>query len=307
MTRRFCIFLIMLAAVLSTVSTGPAAGQEEAGGDSVADKVPDMKWVHGPAVGKLGDKAKIEIPEGFVFADGAGTKKFLEITQNFPSGGELGMIAKETLEWFVVFEFEDVGYVKDSDKDKLDADKLMETMKANNVKGNEERKSRGWGELTLLGWEVPPQYSRQTNNLEWATKLQSGGEGITVNHNTRLLGRKGVMNVTLVADQEAFHDVLASYRTLIAGFSYVQGNRYAEYVRGDKVAKYGLSALVLGGATAAAAKSGLLGKLWKLIAAGIIAIGAFLKGIFNKISGRKQSERQQQPAAEMVDAKEENE
>jgi hypothetical protein len=44
-----------------------------------------------------------------------------------------------------------------------------------------------------------------------------------------------------------------------------------------------LTALVVGGATAVAAKSGLLKGLWKLIVAGVVGIGAFVK----KILGRK--------------------
>ena len=44
------------------------------------------------------------------------------------------------------------------------------------------------------------------------------------------------------------------------------GSRYAEFGQGDKIAAYGLTALVAGGAGAALAKSGLLSKMWKAIA-----------------------------------------
>ena len=45
----------------------------------------------------------------------------------------------------------------------------------------------------------------------------------------------------------------------------------------DKLATYGLTALVVGGGAAALAKSGLLAKLWKPIAAAFVALVAGLK------------------------------
>jgi len=45
---------------------------------------------------------------------------------------------------------------------------------------------------------------------------------------------------------------------MIGGFSYSSGYKYAEWRSGDKVAAYGLTALVAGGAGVALVKSGLL-------------------------------------------------
>jgi uncharacterized membrane-anchored protein len=59
------------------------------------------------------------------------------------------------------------------------------------------------------------------------------------------------------------------------------GRSYSDFRASDKVAEYGLATLVAGGATAVAAKTGLLAKLWKLIAAGIAAMVAFLKRSWN--------------------------
>jgi uncharacterized membrane-anchored protein len=57
----------------------------------------------------------------------------------------------------------------------------------------------------------------------------------------------------------------------------------------DKVATYGLAALVAGGALAAAAKLGFLKILWigilaakKLIIVGVVAIVAFFKKLFKR-------------------------
>jgi uncharacterized membrane-anchored protein len=57
--------------------------------------------------------AEIDIPEGYLFTDKKGTQKLLELTHNFPSGNEVGVIvpAANDESWFVIFEFSDVGYV----------------------------------------------------------------------------------------------------------------------------------------------------------------------------------------------------
>jgi uncharacterized membrane-anchored protein len=69
----------------------------------------------------------------------------------------------------------------------------------------------------------------------------------------------------------------------LEGFSFVPGQAYSDWRSGDKVAKYGLTALIVGGAAAAAVKTGLLLKFWKLILAAFAALVAYLKRIYNYI------------------------
>lgn len=141
---------------------------------------------------------------------------------------------------------------------------------------------------TTTGWAKEPFYNPDTNNLEWAIRFKSeGAEEETVNYRTKLLGRKGVMDVVLVCDPEELDGVLPRYQSLLWGFSYNSGQKYAEYKDGDKLAEYGLTALVVGGAAAVGAKLGLfawlavaLKKFGKFIIVGVVAIGVFLKKIF---------------------------
>ena len=107
------------------------------------------------------------------------------------------------------------------------------------------------------------------------------GENI-VNYNTRLLGRSGVMAVTLVASQDQLESILDGYQQALATYTYTKGHQYAEWTKGDKIAKYGLTGLVVGGGAALAAKTGLLAKFWKLLLVPIIAIAAFFKKIFKR-------------------------
>jgi len=99
-----------------------------------------------------------------------------------------------------------------------------------------------------------------------------------------------VMSANLLVAPAELDATLPVIKTMLGGFSYTEGQKYSEWKSGDKIAKYGLSALVVGGAVGVAAKLGFLGKLaaslgklWKLVIVGFLAIGAALKGlIFGK-------------------------
>ena len=158
-------------------------------------------------------------------------------------------------------------------------------------RANSNRRERGWEEMRLRGWVQQPHYDEKTNNLKWAFNLSSSSdnyESVWINQSIRLLGRTGVMNVTLVGNPEKFAIEEASVDALLANnFSYLPGARYAEFKEGDKIAEYGLAALVLGGAGAFAAKSGLLAKFWKFIVIGAVALAGFFKNIWNRITGSR--------------------
>ena len=250
-------------------------------GQDLKSKLPDIKWQDGPTVGSLGTLAEVRVPEGYVFAGGDDTRRIMEAMQNPPTGTELGFVSPLRPTWFVVFEFDEIGYVKDDEKNSLDADALLSSIQKGNEAVNQERKKRGWSTLTIVGWEVPPAYNPDTNNLEWAIKGRSDN-GFVVNHNTRVLGRKGVMKTTLVTDPFRLKQVLPEYRTLLASFNYTGGNKYAEFRRGDKIAQYGLAALIVGGAGAVAVKSGLFKWLWKVLVVAALAVAGLLKGLFGR-------------------------
>lgn len=247
-------------------------------------------WSVGPTVGKLGNRASVPVPEEYMFLDAKATKVFLEENQNIPDGDELGAILKigENNEyWFAVFSYSDTGHVDDSDRGKIDADGLMKSMKKGNEQGNAARRKRGWTELKLEGWHQAPYYDPATNNLTWATRLNSSGNPV-INHSVRLLGRTGTMSVALVADPSGIDAATSEFNDVLRGYSYNQGQRYAEFVKGDKLAGYGLTALIAGGAGAAAIKSGLLQKMWKAIVLLVVAVGAALKKFFAALFGKKE-------------------
>ena len=99
--------------------------------------------------------------------------------------------------WFVVFTFsaEATSMTRTSE---LDADGLRGSIRQGTEEGNKTRRERGWSTMQILGWQQAPFYDTVTNNLTWSINASSSDGGTVVNDSTRLLGRRGVMNVDLV-------------------------------------------------------------------------------------------------------------
>jgi uncharacterized membrane-anchored protein len=277
---------LSLALVFLLGNVAPALAQDSS--DSAFSKIP---WQHGPTMGDLGKEAQVSVPDDCMFTGAEGTKQFMELNQNPVSDIERGTIlcrmadAKGETEstWFAVFEFDGTGYVKDDEKKSLDGDAILASLKEGNEQGNKERQKRGWDAIYLDGWQSAPHYDERTNNLTWATRLHAEDNSQVLNHSVRLLGRGGVMSVDLVVSPEYYSRALPAFNAMVGNFKYRTGHTYAEWREGDKIASYGLTALVAGGAGAVLAKTGLLQKFGKAIVAAVVAgFAAIKKFLFGK-------------------------
>ncbi|WP_363799908.1 DUF2167 domain-containing protein [Lysobacter firmicutimachus] len=282
--------LSVLAAVALAGTALPIAAQE-----SAADAVANLAWQIGPTRGAIADKATIQVPDGYAFLDAAGTRKLNELLHNPPTGSDEYTLAPKNLEWFSFFHYNGIGYVKDEES--LDADAILDSIREGTEAGNAERRKRGWETMTIQGWSVKPQYDKTTHNLEWAVLAStSGSTDKIVNYNTRLLGRHGVTEAILVADEANLTRAMGEFKRLIPGYAFNDGEKYSEFKPGDHVAEFGLAALITGGAAAVASKKGLfaaiglfLVKAWKLVLVGLVAAG----GAIAKLFGRKKDSSQE--------------
>jgi len=290
---------IALAALLF----GGAATVRAEDAPAPADKV---AWTAGPATVDVGSSlAELRLPEALAFAGPADTRKLLERMGNPTDGSELGLVVPkaEDQDWFIIFEWNPVGFVKDDDKDKIDADALLASIRDGTEETNAERKKKGMPALHVVGWAEPPRYDPVTHNLTWAILGRNEEGGESVNYNVRVLGREGVMSVTLVDDPKNLAAAKPAVEGVIAAFGYKTGKRYAEWVPGDKVAEYGLTALVAAGAGAAAVKLGFFGllaklfaKAGKLVVVAIAAVGAGAVKFWNALRGKATARPARPPA-----------
>ena len=101
----------------------------------------------------------------------------------------------------------------------------------------------------------------------------------------RAAGSEAETSAVLVSDPDSLEKDIRVFKAALNDFSFDPGQRYSEYRQGDKIAEYGLTGLIVGGAAAAAAKTGLfkvIGKFGILIFAGAAAI---IGGLFKRLFG----------------------
>jgi uncharacterized membrane-anchored protein len=300
--------MLLTAVMVSLTATRLSAQEDDESGltpeqQELFRKYHSIKWQDGPCTAALGTVATIKVPAGYRVTDALGTNIWSEVNGNAPNERNLGLLTPigtddVTVDDFVVmFSFNDTGYVKDDEKDKLDANAILASLRAGNDEANKYRAAHGVAPLEIIGWMTPPAYDEATHNLVWAVKGRSQTEeGVSqevVNYNTRVLGRHGVMSVNLIAEPDAIPRLMPTAKQILANFEYNAGSRYAEFKAGDKVAAYGLAALVAGGTAAVAMKTGLFAKLALVFAkagkAIVIGVLAFFGWIAKLFTGRKRS------------------
>ncbi|WP_322046625.1 DUF2167 domain-containing protein [Paraburkholderia sp. J67] len=241
---------------------------------------------YGPYVQQIASVGAWKVGKGYVSLDPADTTRLMEKMQN-PGVEDTWLYAPDGMErWFSVISYDNTGHVKDDEK--IDPSAILEELKKSGELSNEERRKRGWPELHLIGWQIEPHYEPDTRRLSWATLNESNGEKV-VNYTTKVLSRTGVATVILVTDPDKLDQSVAELKAQLDGFAFNPDQQYAEFRDGDKIAEYGLTGLIVGGAAAAAIKTGawkwILGILaagWKVVAAGVVAVLAGLKSLFKR-------------------------
>jgi uncharacterized membrane-anchored protein len=247
----------------------------------------------GPASVTLANQAKLSLTEGQVFVPQPHAGKVLNTMGNPGQDTRLQGIVfpKDDAPWFMTIRFEESGYVKDDDAKEWNADDLLKSYREGTAASNEERKKMGVAGLEILGWAQKPTYDSSSHRLAWAMSSREIGapetEAQGVNYNTYALGREGYFSMNLVTDLTALPTYKPQAHGLLDALQFNDGKRYADFNSStDKVAEYGLAALVVG---VAAKKLGFfalaavfLAKFAKIIAIAVFAFGGAILSFFRK-------------------------
>jgi uncharacterized membrane-anchored protein len=282
-----------LISALAFIISSAAVAQQQQSQEQIGREIMAMPWMESGS-GAISNVAGIEATPKSRVLVGDPASRFIQLSGNPPHEGAT-IVAPKDLHWFSVYQFHDVGYV--TDKDSVDADALMKSLKNEEPADNAEREKMGLDDLKITDWAVKPHYDPATHNLEWGLKIHSSRGNDLINYTTRHLGRGGYVSSILVSDPEHFQRDLAEFRSSDTKLSFNPGSTYAEFRDGDKIAGYGLGALVVGGVTAAAVKSGAakglfvgLAAFWKVIAAAFVAAFAGVAKFFRRLFGRTAEE-----------------
>ncbi len=256
-----------------------------------------MKYETGHVTLKQGN-AELNIPAGFKFLNAEQSQFVMnKIYNNPPDNGILGMIMPEAntpftdSSYFFTVEYDDMGYVKDNDAKDIDYAQKLKDMQDAEPEDNKKRAEQGFVPVHMVGWAKQPFYDDKQKVLHWAKEAHFGNDsGNTLNYEVRVLGRKGVLSLTAIAEVEQLPLVEKDIDKVLGMASFTAGNRYADYNSStDKIAAYTVGSLVAGTILTKIGFWAILAKFAKLIIAGIVAafygIRKWLTG-----KGRKGSE-----------------
>ena len=246
-------------------------------------------------------QATLNLPASFRYLDPKDAERVLsDFWGNPPNQETLGMLvptavslADQERSWAIILQYENEGYVSDDDAQEIDYTDLLKDMQEGTEASNDEREEQGYGRIQLIGWAEPPRYDAAAHKLHWAKELSFNGEPEhTLNYDVRVLGRSGVLIMQAVANMKQLNDIKPGMNDALSAVEFDQGARYADFNQStDKVAGYGLAALVAGGI---AAKAGLFTKLFAvLLAFKKLAIGAVVLvfyGIKKLFTGKGKAE-----------------
>lgn len=220
-----------------------------------------------------GGIATLDLPPHFRYLSPEDSNKLLvDGWGNPPGAPTLGMILPADVDplgaagWGVIVSYERGGHVRDDDAGSIDYAALLAQLKDAVADNNTARREQGYAAMTLIGWAEQPSYDPARHKLFWAKELHTEGSNENgLNYHIRVLGREGVLVLNAVAGMDQLAQVGSEMKKLTAFTDFTPGNRYADFDgKTDKLADYGLAALVAGGV---AAKLGLFGKLVALMLA----------------------------------------
>jgi uncharacterized membrane-anchored protein len=284
---------VMIVAVLCCAPVG--AWAETPAVDESAEQFLDSLTMQKGKINLPNGIATLDLPESFCYLGPEDSQRFLEEAWGNPDGsGQIGMLLPVGTDplgekgWAVVISYEEDGHVSDKDASKIDYAELLKNMQASTLDRNKQREKMGFPPVTLVGWAAAPRYDSQAKKLYWAKELRLGDEEKhNLNYNVRILGRKGVLVLNAVSYMDQLPMVRERMEQVIAFADFNPGYRYAEFDPGmDKVAAYGIAALIAG---KAAAKVGILAKLGgvlvafkKIFIVGFLALAGLFKKLFKR-------------------------
>ena len=237
--------------------------------------------------------AQIDVPPEFVYLDEQQSKRLLVDYWGNPQSHItelLGVLVPNTASCYYqisiayVLTYDNGGYIKDDDANSIDYTELLKQMQEG---AEEENKSLPKEQrCTIKGWAVPPHYNQFYHVLVWAKTLSFGGSE-TVNYDMRILGKDGFVSINAVISPEDTDEVVSKESSIIQSLYFYQGYAYSDFdPNRDKVSEWTIGGLVAGGIlakTGVFAKIGVfLLKFWKLLAVGVIGIGAAIIKLFKK-------------------------
>ena len=150
----------------------------------------------------------------------------------------------------------------------------------------------GYKTVSNISWHITPNFNKDLGYVFYSLLVEFDDGTETYNSTAMILGREGYTDLTFLFRENIAHLMPSEIDKVVKNFIYKTGAQYTDYKSGDKVAAYGVGALVAGSlGIKGLAKTGALAalaafakKLWFIILLPFIFL-------FRLVSGNKKKEQ----------------
>lgn len=243
----------------------------------------------GPATIELLDQATMTLPKGYLFIPAKQAAELMEASANAPDDDLYGLVlaANKSNNYIITIDYHKTGYVADEEAKSWKADEMLSDLQKGAEEINGIRRDKGFPTINFTGWLQTPTYDATSHKLIWAINGVDSESYQFVNYNTYALGRDGYFELDLLSSSKKIDVNKKDAEKILSSINYNPGKRYEDYIKGkDKLAEYGIAALVTG---IAAKKLGLIAlagmfflKVWKLIVLAFVFLTGSIKKLFKR-------------------------
>ena len=212
-----------------------------------------QEGVRGPMRLRIGDRATLWLPFGYVFLDAEKARDLLDGEEGALDEGNFGVILPSTRAptWMAYVDLIEQGHIKEDDAKALAPATLLAALATATTAQNVERARNGLAPLTVRDWIAVPKYLPSKHSLISCLSVVDGAafdlQARLVNCASLSLGRRGAIKILVAGALPNLVSFEREAAALGEKISYDPAAAYERYLPGvDDDAGYGLVSLAGG-------------------------------------------------------------
>lgn len=205
---------------------------EEEGFDWITNGTYELPYSH----------SSLTIPHDHMLLMGEEAKRFQALYRGWEEDNIEAVLIDNTFENVLYFSHFKEGYVV-NDWSEIDPDSLIEVIRENIAKENEQREE-GDDDLYVKGWIQEPTLGRYSNSALWIINVLCEDGDDAVNAIVLKFGKEGHEKICSISPKATYKPVGGTLDLVLRSYNYNQGFRYKDYSRGERQADYGMTELI---------------------------------------------------------------
>lgn len=238
---KILVVFFLMTSTFPLSAIGPPLMLEHEEEETYEESEEGFDWITNGTYELPYSHSSLTIPKDHMLLMGEEAKRFETLCRGWDEENIEAVLADETFENVIYFSYFKEGYVV-NDWTEIDPDVLIEIMRENVEKENEQREEGD--AIYVKGWIQEPTLGRYSNTALWLINvLYEDGDDV-VNAIALKFGKEGYEKLFSISEKGAYKPVGGTLDLVLRSYNYNQGFRYKDYSRGDKIAEYEMTELI---------------------------------------------------------------